>query len=157
MKKMNQQNINKIIFCKLFESDMSLQSQIDTKTNNQISNDSFTTNVPTNKTSLKRIPSDIPTPSPDQVEYEEYLKWLTEQLYQWYLQNPKPIRDKGMSDVEYRFLMEVWERERALYIDYVQQWYIWNTGPGRYGPYPDPRPKPKPKPRPQIVDPDNVA
>jgi hypothetical protein len=143
MKKMNQQSINKIIFYKLFESDTlpQVQPPIDTKTNNQMSNDSFITNVPTNKTSLKRIPSDIPKPSPEHEEWEEYVRWLEREMKEWEKANPYPVWEDNMTQAEWETLVQMWLIEQQRHQIEIENLYRWRIRDGLGLPRPDRKPE----------------
>ena len=149
MKKLNQKSINKIIFYKLFENtnDTFQDVKIDSSKVSDVS-------MGMNSLPLK---SDTPTPSPDQVEYEEYQRWLDQQMHEWEKLNPPPnIND--MTHDEWLRLMELWYFERELYMDEREQWYIHNTGDGVNPPLPDLRPVPRPReptwsPRPEWAPP----
>lgn len=91
------------------------------------------------------LKSDTPTPSPDQIEYEEYQRWLDTQMQEWEKANPAPVRTDDMSDEEWESLWQAWLFERAIYEDGREQWYMHNTGPYARPPFPDPKPKPKPR------------
>jgi len=150
MKKMNQQSINKILFYKLFENinDPIQNAKLDSS---KVSN--------TSMSSMNPLPlkSDIPTPSPDHIEYKEYQRWLEQQMQEWEKANPPPNINDLPYD-EWLRLLELWLFEYELYKDDREQWYILNTGPGAYPPSPDPRPERRPKeptwsPRPEWAPP----
>jgi hypothetical protein len=138
MKKMNQQSINKIIFYKLFEN-------INDPIQNATLNSSKVSD--TSMSSMNPLPlkSDTPTPSPDQIEYEEYKRWLEQQMHEWQKANPPPIQTDGMTHDEWLRLTELWWFEYELYADDREQWYILNTGDGVNPPLPDTRPERRPR------------
>lgn len=128
------------------EADTLSQPQIDTKTNNQMSNDSVVTSVPTNKTSVKNnLKSDTPPHSPEHKEYEEYIRWRDRQLKEWESDNPHPTQEPGMSDEEYQFLVDRWLEAYTEMLERLGQWYSWNTGLEGSEPGPDPKPRPRPR------------
>lgn len=91
------------------------------------------------------LKSDTAPRSPDQIEYEEYQRWLDQQMYEWEKSNPPPIRTDDMSEEEWESLWQAWMFEREIYQDGREQWYMHNTGPYARPPFPDPDPKPRPR------------
>ena len=112
------------------EADTLSQPQIDTKTNNQISNDSFVTNVAPNKTSvknsLKRTPSDIRKPDEyDEIE-KEYQEWFDGQMKAWEKANPYPVLEDWMSQQDYQQMCQIWENEYNEYASGRYNHYVWD-------------------------------
>jgi hypothetical protein len=153
MKKLTQKSINKIIFYKLFENDTlpQVQPQIDTKTNTQMSNDSFITSVPTNNTSvknnLKRASGNPPRAEGDD-EMDDYYRWVDKQMDKWEKDNPRPEWVDGMSEEEWRALMMEWEWYYNEHRYGLQHWYAWNF-PGTNGTFPGQIPQRNPLPQPR--------
>jgi hypothetical protein len=151
MKKLNQKSINKIIFYKLFESDMLSQPQIDTKTNTQMSNDSVVTSVPTNKPSVKnnlKRASDNPLRAWGDDEMDEYYRWLDQQMQEWERDNPRPEWVDGMSQEEWEALIMLWEwyyNEHRYGVEHTYAWNFPGTNDGLLGQIPQRNPLPKPK------------
>jgi hypothetical protein len=122
------------------------QPQTYTKTNNQMSNDSFVNSVPTNNISLKKTPGDIPTPTTEEEEFEDYVRWVERMLKQWEKENPYPVWEDNMTQAEFEALIQMWLNALWQYQIEIEHEYKWRIRDGFGNPRPFPRPDQTPPP-----------
>ena len=109
------------------EADTLSQPQIDTKTNNQMNNDSFVTSVSSNNTSVKNsLKSDIPTPDNyDEIE-RLFQSWLKNQMREWENANPYPKFEEGMTLQHYQEMCLIWETAQYQHMVHLYNSYTWH-------------------------------